>query len=165
MFFDRIPRLPWDARWMFMAHYMATCATCDRGPELLLDPGRHGVGAVIVRDERPIGMGYNGAPPGVAHCDEIGHIIVSDHCVATIHAERNAILQCALDETSPEDATLYTTASPCWDCANVILRCGLKRVVIGTDYNSRYELSESVEKRLRGFGVDVDRLDIREYLI
>jgi dCMP deaminase len=66
-----IPRLPWDEHFMLQAHLVATRATCDRGPELLLDPGRHGVGALIVQHRRVIASGYNGSPPGSVHCDSI----------------------------------------------------------------------------------------------
>jgi len=66
-----IPRLPYKYHAMLQAHVAATMSTCDRGPELLLDPGRHGVGAVIVRDRRVIAGGYNGSPPGQPHCNEL----------------------------------------------------------------------------------------------
>ena len=66
-----IPRLPWDEHFMLQAHLVATRATCDRGPELLLDPGRHGVGALIVQNKRVIASGYNGSPPGAPHCDDV----------------------------------------------------------------------------------------------
>ena len=65
-----IPRLEWSEHFMLQAHLVATRSTCDRGPELLLDPGRHGVGAVIVRDKRIIASGYNGSPPGAPHCSD-----------------------------------------------------------------------------------------------
>ena len=67
----RIPRLPWEKYWMMMAHLTATRSTCDRGPELLFDPGRHGVGAVLVKDKRAIAGGYNGSAPGHVQCNEI----------------------------------------------------------------------------------------------
>lgn len=76
-----IPRLPWDAFFMLQAHLAATRSTCDRGPELFFDRGRHGVGAVLVRDHRIIAGGYNGSAPGQPHCDEAGHLIRDGHCV------------------------------------------------------------------------------------
>jgi len=67
----KIPRLPWDQYWMLQAHLTATRSTCDRGPELLFDPGRHGVGAVLVKNKRLIAGGYNGSAPGQPHCNQL----------------------------------------------------------------------------------------------
>lgn len=140
----RIPRLPWPEHFMLQAHTAALRSTCDRGPELLLDPTRHGVGCVIVRDHRMIAGGYNGSPPGQPHCDEADHLMVEGHCVRTIHSEVNALLQCALDGVSPEGSALYTTASPCYDCAKAIIRAKINQVYFGEMYNSRYGLSPTV---------------------
>src|SRR5215510_7751696 len=78
-------RVDWHTYFMNIAHQVATRATCDR---------KH-VGAVIVRDRTILSTGYNGSIRGMAHCDEVGHDIEGGHCVATIHAEANAILQAA----------------------------------------------------------------------
>lgn len=153
-----IPRLPWDSYFMLQAHLAATRSTCDRGPELLFDPGRHGVGAVLVRDKRVIAGGYNGSPPGKPHCGEVGHELRDNHCVRTIHAERNALHQCALDGTSPAGATLYVTASPCYDCAKDLVRVGIVRVVYSEPYESRYGLSPQVMDFLRDACLTVDNL-------
>lgn len=201
----RIPRLDWDDFFMLHAHLAATRSTCDRGPELLLDPGRHGVGAVIVKDHRIIAGGYNGSPPGEPHCSELtctdcerdwsrglpegvdergmarsdlqakkcpecggvlrgGHVMVEGHCVRTLHAEENALLQCALDGTSPVGGTVYTSAGPCWECAKRFLRVKVARVVFAEEYQSRHELSGEALKVLRRNGVQVERLDVREAL-
>jgi dCMP deaminase len=199
----RVPRLPWDAHFMLEAAVAATRSTCDRGPELLLDPGRHGVGAVFVRDKRIIAGGFNGSPPGQPHCDRLtcavcgatfsistpkvagfvsgtpclacrekgkegiligGHLIRDGHCVRTLHAEWNAIIQCALDGTSPAGATVYTTASPCWDCSKSLVRVGVARVVFGAAYESRYGLSSDAESLLRDADIEVERIDLRGYL-
>lgn len=185
-----VPRLPYRYHAMFQAHVAATMSTCDRGPELLLDPGRHGVGAVIVRDRRVIAGGYNGSPPGEPHCNELecdkcgakfppgnldkggfqplapcisckkgtlqgGHLLVDGHCVRTIHSEMNALLQCGLDGVSPEGATIYCTASPCYDCGKAIIRAGISEVCFGQPYDSRYGLSDKVENLLEGAGIEV----------
>jgi dCMP deaminase len=171
----RIPRLPWDPFFMLHAHLAATRSTCDRGPELLLDAGRHGVGAVFVRDRRIVAGGYNGSPPNEPHCDwlvcpeceweespkwfdgtpgveavcpecktklEGGHLISDGHCVRTLHAEENAILQCAMDGGTPKGATVYTTASPCWDCSKRLVR-------VGTKARDRAGLGERVTEWIR----------------
>ena len=143
-----IPRLPWEKYWMVLAHLTATRSTCDRGPELLFDPGRHGVGAVLVRNRRMIAGGFNGSAPGQPHCDDVGHLIRDGHCVRTIHSEMNALLQCALDGVSPYGAALYCTASPCFDCAKAIIRAGISSVYYGQSYNSRYGLSGDVSELL-----------------
>jgi len=200
----RIPRLPWDEFFMLHAHLAATRSTCDRGPELLFDPGRHGVGAVITVDNRIIAGGYNGSPPGEPHCDEYrcpeceweadraeveliaaapnlevrprddgpplcpecgaklvgGHLMSGGHCVRTLHAEENALLQCALDGVSPKGGTVYTTASACWDCSKRFLRVGISRVVFAEDYGSRYGLSEEACKLLRRAGVELAQLGV-----
>jgi dCMP deaminase len=193
----RIPRLPWDPFFMLHAHLAATRSTCDRGPELLLDAGRHGVGAVFVRDRRIVAGGYNGSPPNEPHCDwlvcpeceweespkwfdgtpgveavcpecktklEGGHLISDGHCVRTLHAEENAILQCAMDGGTPKGATVYTTASPCWDCSKRLVRVGIARLVYAADYGSRYGLSGDAGRLLRRAGIEVAHLDVRSYL-
>lgn len=163
----KIPRLPWDEFFMLHAHLAATRATCDRGPNLLLDPSRHGVGAVLVRDRRIIAGGYNGSAPGQPHCCDVGHKMVEGHCVRTIHAERNALMQCALDGISPVSSTLYVTASPCWDCSLLLIRAGVLRVVMGVTYDSRYELSSEAMEVLKSSGITIDRLSLSQdsYLI
>ena len=77
-------RESWDDYFMKICDLIATRATCDR---------LH-VGALIVKDRRILATGYNGSPPGMAHCDNAGHLLVDNHCRRTIHAEQNAILQC-----------------------------------------------------------------------
>lgn len=158
-----IPRLPWDSYFMLQAHLVATRATCDRGPSLFFDPARHGVGCVIVRDRRIIASGYNGAPGGLAQCDEPehGHLMVEGHCTRVLHSEINALLQCALDESSPKGSTLYCTASPCFDCTKAIIRAEIVRVVVGAHYESRYGLSSASYDLLASARVAVDALALR----
>jgi len=153
-----IPRLPWDDFFMLQAHLAATRSTCDRGPELLFNPKRHGVGAVLVKEHRIIGGGYNGSPPNKPHCNDVGHEIRDGHCVRTIHAERNALHQCAIDGNSPIGASLYVTASPCYDCAKDLVRVGVKHVFFGQPYESRYGLSSDVQEFLFDAGIQTVRL-------
>ena len=109
---------------MDIAHQVATRATCDR---------KH-VGAVVVRDRTILSTGYNGSIRGMPHCDEVGHMMESGHCVATVHAEANAILQAAKNGVRIDGATLYTTASPCWPCFKLIANSGCVRIVYGEFY-------------------------------
>ena len=78
-------RVGWDEYFMRIAVEVAGRSTCDR---------KH-VGAVIVRERNILSTGYNGSIAGMPHCDDVGHMMDSSHCVATIHAEANAIIQAA----------------------------------------------------------------------
>jgi len=111
-------RLPWDQYFMKIAVQVATRSTCDR---------KH-VGAVIVRDKTILSTGYNGSVRGMPHCDDVGHMMEDSHCVATVHAEANAIIQAAKNGTAIDGADIYVTASPCWNCFKLIANSGIKRV-------------------------------------
>lgn len=118
------PRLSWDRYFMNIAHETKRRSTCDR---------KH-VGAAIVRDRMILSTGYNGSIRGMPHCDEIGHMMDGGHCAATIHAEANAVLQAARAGVRIEGATLYTTASPCWNCFKLVANAGIRRIVYDEFY-------------------------------
>lgn len=112
---------------MAVARIVATRSTCDR-----LDAG-----AVLVKNNRIISTGYNGSPPGLPHCDDIGHLLEEGHCVRTIHGEHNSILQAAtIPGASTEGSTMYTKYSPCIHCAKYVIAAGVKRVVVGKVYRN-----------------------------
>jgi dCMP deaminase len=117
-------RADWDEYFMQIAAVVASRATCDR---------KH-VGALIVRDRIILSTGYNGSIRGMPHCDEAGHMMENGHCVATIHAEANAILQAARNGVRIEGADIYTTASPCWPCFKLIANAGIRRILFGEFY-------------------------------
>lgn len=117
-------RNSWDEYFMNIAREVATRATCDR---------KH-VGALLVRDRTILSTGYNGSIRGLPHCDEVGHMMENNHCVATVHAEANAIIQAAKNGVGIDHATIYTTASPCWPCFKLIANSGCKRIVYGEFY-------------------------------
>ena len=121
---------------MRIAEEVASRATCDR---------KH-VGAVIVRDKSILATGYNGSIRGLGHCDEEGHLMEDGHCVRTIHAEANAIIQAAKNGVMIDGATIYVTASPCWNCFKQIANAGIRRIVYGEFY--RDERIFSVAERL-----------------
>ncbi len=129
-------RADWNSYFMGIARQVAARATCDR---------KH-VGAVIVKDKNILATGYNGSISGMPHCDEMGHMIENDHCVATIHAEANAILQAAKHGTSIDGADIYITASPCWSCFKLIANAGIRRVFYGELYRDRriHDVAEKV---------------------
>lgn len=126
----RKPKLPeykrvgWDEYFMNVARVVATRGTCDR---------KH-VGAVIVRDRVILSTGYNGSIRGLPHCDEIGHDMVNGHCVRTIHAETNALVQAARNGVAVDGAEIYITASPCWECFKLLANAGIKKIVYGEFY-------------------------------
>ena len=103
---------------------VASRSTCDR---------KH-VGSVIVRDRNILSTGYNGSISGMPHCDDVGHMMENDHCIATIHAEANAIIQAAKNGVCINGASIYTTASPCWNCFKIIINAGMKRIFFGEFY-------------------------------
>ena len=109
---------------MNIARVVSSRSTCER----------KFVGAVIVRDRTILSTGYNGSIRGVPHCTEVGHMMEDGHCVATIHAEVNAILQAAKNGVRIDEASVYVTASPCWNCFKAITNAGILRVVYGEFY-------------------------------
>ncbi len=117
-------RASWDEYFMNIARVVASRSTCDR----------KFVGAVIVRDKTILSTGYNGSIRGMPHCTEVGHMMEDNHCVATIHAESNAILQAAKNGVAIDGASIYVTASPCWNCFKQIANSGLRRIVYGEFY-------------------------------
>jgi dCMP deaminase len=112
---------------MNIATQVATRATCDR---------KH-VGAVIVRDRSILATGYNGSVRGLEHCDEVGHMMEDGHCVRTIHAEANAIIQAARNGVRIDGASIYVTASPCWPCFRMIANAGIQKIVFGEFYRDQ----------------------------
>ncbi len=134
----------WDEYFMNIAQLAATRATCNRGVDLKYMPGYKGVGAVIVRDKVVLATGYNGSPRGLEHCDDVGHELVDGHCVRTVHGEANALAAAAKNGVAINGATIYTTASPCYDCFKLLVNAGIKRIVCGAFYGSRYGASEKV---------------------
>ena len=117
-------RADWNTYFMNIARQMATRSTCDR---------KH-VGAVIVRDKCILSTGYNGSIRGLPHCDEVGHLMDHGHCVRTVHAEANAIVQAASHGVRIEGADIYVTASPCWNCFKLIANSGIRRIFFGEFY-------------------------------
>lgn len=112
-------RPDWDDYFMSMAYMVAERSTCDRLR----------AGSVLVRDRRIIATGYNGAPPDMAHCDDIGHLMHEGHCIRTLHGEENTLLQAAKFGLSTEGSTIYTTYAPCYHCLKKLIACGVKRIV------------------------------------
>ena len=107
-----------------IADTVALRSTCDRAK----------VGAVIVRDKNILATGYNGSISGTKHCNDVGHLIRDDHCVRTIHAEMNAVIQSAKNGVSIKDSDIYITAFPCWNCFKVLANAGIKNIYFSEEY-------------------------------
>ena len=133
-------RVGWHTYFMNIARQAATRSTCDR---------KH-VGAVIVRDKTILSTGYNGSIRGMPHCDDVGHLMEAGHCVGTVHAEANAIIQAAKNGVRIEGAELYTTASPCWSCFKLIANAGIRTIYYGEFYRD----TRSIEVA-RTLGIDL----------
>ena len=129
-------RNSWDEYFMNIAREVATRATCDR---------KH-VGALLVRDRTILSTGYNGSIRGLPHCEDVGCVMEDGHCVTTVHAEANAILQAAKNGVSLDGGELYTTASPCWNCFKLIANAGMKRIVYGEFYRDEriFEVAKTI---------------------
>lgn len=137
-------RASWDEYFMNLARVVSSRATCDR---------KH-VGAVIVRDRTVLSTGYNGSLRGLPHCDEEGHMMENGHCVATVHAEANAIIQAAKNGVRIDGATIYTTASPCWPCFKLIANAGIVRIVYGEFYRD-----ERIFEYAQRLGIELVQFD------
>ena len=120
----------WDKRFMEMADTVGTWSSCYKDD-------RH-VGAVIVKNNRVLTTGYNGAPAGIKSCTEKGVCLRQQLGIASgtrhelcyaVHAEQNAIIQAARLGISLEGATLYVTHQPCVICARMIINSGISRIV------------------------------------
>jgi len=92
-------------------------------------------GCVLVKDKNVIATGYNGSIPGDDHCEDVGCLVVDNHCVRTNHAEMNALMQAAKHGKSVCGATAYVTNMPCTTCAKAVIAAGIVRVVIFSDFH------------------------------
>lgn len=127
----------WTHRFMDVAYTVASWSSCLR---------RH-VGAVIVRENRILTTGYNGAPAGITSCASKNVCIRDENSIPSsqqaqicfaVHAEQNAILQAARLGISLEGATLYCTHRPCSLCMKCIINAGIKHVIYHKDYNDTF---------------------------
>jgi dCMP deaminase len=120
-------RLSWDEYFMKMAFLVAERSTCLR----------HHVGALVVKERKVLATGYNGAASGIKDCTETGcirdrlKIKSGEHqeICSAIHAEQNAIIQCALHSGQISGSTLYCTHSPCIICAKMIANAKISTVI------------------------------------
>jgi dCMP deaminase len=127
-----MPRPGWDQYFLRIARDVAERSTCTRRK----------VGAVLVRGKRILTTGYNGAPRGLAHCEEVGCLrerlrVPSGErheLCRGLHAEQNALIQAAVHGVSVEGADLYCTNAPCSLCAKMLVNAGVMRAVVLDGY-------------------------------
>ena len=134
-------QLELDKRYLRMAAVWAENSYCKRRQ----------VGALIVKDQMIISDGYNGTPAGFENICEDENNVTKPY---VLHAEANAISKVAQSGNSSKDATLYVTASPCLECAKLIIQAGIKRVV----YRDAYRLTDGIDL-LRRAGIEVEQVD------
>ena len=115
---------------------------------------RRKVGALIVKDKMIISDGYNGTPSGFENVCEDDNNVTKPY---VLHAEANAITKIARSNNSSDGATMYVTASPCIECAKLIIQAGIKRVV----YSEHYRLEDGIEL-LKRAGIEVVFVDTSE---
>jgi dCMP deaminase len=140
-----VQRIEWDQFFMAQCFLISTRSTCTR----------LAVGATIVRDKRIIAGGYNGSIAGGDHCIDKGCYVIDNHCVRTIHAEMNAILQCAKFGVPTEGAEIYVTHFPCLQCTKAIIQAGIKVIYYAEDYKNHPYALELLEQA----GVKVEKVN------
>ena len=131
-----------DERYLRMARIWAENSYCKRRQ----------VGALIVKDKSIISDGYNGTPSGFENICEDDTNRTKPY---VLHAEANAITKIARSNNSSNGATMYVTASPCIECAKLIIQAGIKRVV----YSEKYRLEDGIEL-LKRAGIEVIYMSI-----
>jgi dCMP deaminase len=129
-------RISWNQYFMAQSHLLSYRSTCRRLT----------VGATIVRDKRIIAGGYNGSIAGGEHCIDEGCYVIDGHCIRTVHAEMNAILQCAKFGVATNNAEIYVTHFPCLQCCKAIIQAGIKAVFYAADYKNHPYAIELFEK-------------------
>lgn len=146
-------RPDWNHYFMKITHLVATRSTCLR----------RNVGAVIVKNNRILATGYNGAPSGVEHCLDIGCLREKMHIPSGerqelcrgIHAEQNAIIQAAANGVAIAGGLLYCTHQPCITCTKMIINAGIEKVFITNPYPDRLG-----EEMLKEAGIPVEVIEI-----
>lgn len=149
----KVERISWDEYFMAQSELLALRSTCTR----------LAVGATIVRDKRIIAGGYNGSIAGGVHCIDEGCYVIDNHCVRTIHAEMNAILQCAKFGVPTAGADIYVTHFPCLQCCKAIVQAGIKTVYYELDYkNHPYALELFEQANIETVQVERKELEKKE---
>jgi dCMP deaminase len=148
---EKVERISWDQYFMAQSHLLALRSTCTRLT----------VGATIVRDKRIIAGGYNGSIAGGDHCIDKGCYVIDNHCVRTIHAEMNALLQCAKFGVPTAEAEIYVTHFPCLQCCKALIQAGIKTVYYAEDYKNHPHAVELFQQA----NVKTEKVELKETVI
>src|SRR5690625_1210796 len=122
----KMNRLNWKQYFIAQAHIVALRSTCTR----------LNVGAVIVKDNRLIATGYNGSVADGIHCTDEGCLEIDGHCVRTVHAEANALLQCAKFGVSTNNTVIYVKHFPFLHCTKQLIQARVKKIYYSDDYRN-----------------------------
>lgn len=141
---DKNKKAALDRRYARMALIWAENSYCERRK----------VGALVVKNNMIISDGYNGTPTGFENICEDENNVSKPY---VLHAEANAITKLARSSNSSDGATLYVTASPCIECAKLIIQSGIKRVI----YTEKYRLTDGIDLLERA-GIEVEYLDLSQ---
>lgn len=153
-------RIDWDQYFMTQALLLSLRSTCKR----------LSVGAIIVRDRRVIAGGYNGSVSGDVHCLDEGCYFVDGHCVRTIHAEMNAVLQCSKFGVATDGAEIYVTDFPCLQCTKMLLQTGIVKINYLRNYNNDpyavalLKRKNVAVKQIKFTDEDLAKIDIKNLL-
>lgn len=146
---SKYDRISWDEYFTKIVIATSERSTCPRAI----------VGAIIVKDNKLIATGYNGAPNGMPHCTEVGCAVGDDnHCHRAVHAEINAIIQAG---NKSEGGVLYCTHKPCMNCSKAIIQAGIKEVKYLKEYYDNRSVALDVENQteyLEQAGLKVTKL-------
>ncbi|WP_308533895.1 deaminase [uncultured Peptoniphilus sp.] len=130
-------RKSWNEYFMEITQLVAERSTCDRAF----------VGCVLVnKDNRIVSTGYNGTASGNPHCIDVDHRMRDGHCIATIHAEINALLYCAKEGIAVKGAKCYVTHFPCLNCTKALIQAGITSIYYHEAYRVDDYCLELLEK-------------------
>ena len=139
-------RKSWNEYFMEITEMVSSRSTCDRAF----------VGCVLVnKDHRIVSTGYNGSVAGNPHCSEVGHTMRDGHCIATIHAEMNALLYCAKEGIPVKGCTAYVTHSPCLNCSKALIQAGIEKIY----YKNAYRVDDYALDLFEKNGVHLEQIN------
>lgn len=144
-------RISWEQYFLAQAKVVSLRSTCSR-----LE-----VGAVIVRNNRIIASGYNGSVDDSSHCIDEGCLLVDNHCVRTVHAEMNALIQCARFGVATEETEMYVTHFPCLQCTKHIIQAGVKKIYYAEDYRN----DPLAEQLFKEANIDVEKIPLTKVIV
>ena len=143
-------RPSWDEYFLKLAMLASERATCPR---------MH-CGCILVKDRFVLATGYNGSLPGQPHCEDVGCLVVDNHCVRTNHAEINALTQAAIHGVNIKGSTAYITNMSCTTCAKALIAAGIKRVVVFSDFHDTLATQFYTDS-----GVEINKLPMPDRMI